>query len=160
MAARRRKPAQVPEEVLRVRHLIALDATNVMRRLDARVDEMVSLFSRLRDRTPMLETIRSSFATCTFHDLTRLTIAEQSAVNAFYESLAELRWYLSYTEEMPQQVRKNVTRHHRLLQSAYLRLLDGLGAPSAEAGPVVDSEVIEREVPALVSGAPPRPPSR
>ena len=63
------KAASAPQ---RVRHLIALDASNVMRRLEARHAEMVALFSRLRDRAPMLETVHSWFDTAGFPFPTQL----------------------------------------------------------------------------------------
>lgn len=38
----------------RVRHLLALDAAAVMRRLNDRRDEMVTIFSRQRDREALV----------------------------------------------------------------------------------------------------------
>src|SRR5688572_27011204 len=87
-----------------VRNLIALDAANVLRRLVSRHQDMVGRFSRLRDRAPMLETVKSWFLTISFADLSSLSPEEQGAGNTFYEQLAELRWYLQYTEDMPTQV--------------------------------------------------------
>ncbi len=54
--SRKRAPAVDPRAA-RTRQLIALDATNVMRRLAARQEEMIALFSRLRDRAPLLQTL-------------------------------------------------------------------------------------------------------
>lgn len=125
---------------------------NVMRRLTARLDEMVSLFSRLRSRAPMLETVESSFGTASFAELCALSTAEQTAVNAFYESLGELRWYVSYTEDMPQLVRSTATQHLRRLEFAYTRLIELLGAPDSDAGPVVDVDFVETAPPAISSG--------
>jgi len=142
MAARRRTKAGKAAE--RIRHLIALDATNVMRRLEARQDEMVRLFSRLRDRTPMLETLANWFSSVQFEALAALDLRDQSAVNAYYESLGELRWYLQYTEDMPLTVRKTARQHLLRLQLAYANLVDALGRPSPEGAPVVDADVVAR----------------
>lgn len=143
MAARRKTRAD--ERADQVRHLIALDATNVLRRLAARHDEMVTLFSRLRSRAPLLETIASTFQTAEFEALAGLTRKEQTAVNAFYESLDELRWYLQYTEDMPLMVRKTATQHLLRLQRVYALLVAALGTPSPDASPVVEVEVVARE---------------
>lgn len=141
MASKRKTKAD--ERAERVRHLIALDATNVLRRLTARHDEMITLFSRLRTREPLLQTVASWFGSIDFDSLAALTRAEQVAVNAFYESLAELRWYLQYTEDMPLTVRKTALQHLRRLQLAYDGLVRALGPPSPDAGPVVEVEVEE-----------------
>ncbi|MDQ3264047.1 MAG: hypothetical protein M3Y59_10355 [Myxococcota bacterium] len=157
--ARRRTKAE--EAAARIRHLLALDATNVMRRLAARKDEMVTLFSRLRDRSPMLEPLASWFSSVQFEALATLDLREQSAVNAFYESLGELRWYLQYTEDMPLTVRKNAGLHLRRLELAYTHLVGALGLPSPEGAPVVDADVVHAEPAepaALVSGG--KPPVR
>lgn len=103
---------------------------------------MVSLFSRLRDRNPMLETVKSWFMTITFADLAALEPVEQAAVNAFYEQLGELRWYLQYTEDMPNQVHLKVAQRVLQLETAYRKLSAVIGPPDAEGAPVIDAEVV------------------
>ncbi|HUB10116.1 MAG TPA: hypothetical protein VMB50_24145 [Myxococcales bacterium] len=127
----------------RVRHLVALDAKNVMDRLSARLTEMVSLFSRLRDRGPLLLTVHSWFPSATFSDLAQLEPTEQRAVNAFYEVLGELRWYLQYTEDMPLQLQRQVGLLHGKLQESYADLTAVIGVPGERPG-FVDGEVVER----------------
>jgi hypothetical protein len=127
----------------RVRHLIAVDATNVMARLRGRQVEMVSLFSRMRDRSPLLGVIHSWFHSITFGDLVKVEPAEQRAINQFYELLGEVRWYLQYTEDMPLQVQKRVTLFMRQLETKYRRLIEVIGPPDAEGAPVVEATVVE-----------------
>lgn len=143
MAAR--KKTKLPDPSTRVRHLIATDATNVMTRLRKRGEEMVSLFSRNRDRTPMLETVRSWFFTVSFTELSLLEPAEQRAVNEFYEELDSLRWYMHYTEDMPGQVGLKLTQLVRSLEENHRRLTAAIGHPDAEGAPVVDAQVIGRK---------------
>ncbi|MBX5480300.1 MAG: hypothetical protein IRZ16_00405 [Myxococcaceae bacterium] len=128
-----------------MRHLIALDAQNVLRRLRARAEEMVSLFSRLRDRTPMIETARTWFLTITFSELSLLEPAEQKAVNAFYDALDELRWYLQYTEDMPGQVQTRLSQLLRALEEQHRALTLAIGHPDAEGARVVDAEVVRKK---------------
>lgn len=130
------------KEEQRVRQLIALDAANVMKRLTARSEEMISLFSRLRDRGPMLETVKSWFGTVTFAELALLDPPEQREVNAFYELLGEVRWYLQYTEEMPTQLRARIGQFMGQLEESYRALTAVIGPPDAEGAPVVDAEVV------------------
>src|SRR4051812_19933599 len=132
MAARRKAKARHSDSAARIRHLIALDASNVMRRLAARREQMVSLFSRLRDREPMLSTVHSWFETVEFNALLSLSPEEQRAVNDFHHVLGELRWYLRYTEDMPSTVRTIVTQHTRALAAEYAKLISVLGEIAAE----------------------------
>lgn len=140
MAARRKpKPPQLAE---RVRHLLALDAATVLQRLESRQDEMLTLFSRLRDRAPLLEAIQSAYASITFGELVALAPAEQLAVSTFFETLFELRWYLQYTEEMPQQVQLKLAQHLKRLRAAHQRLTAVIGPPDAHGAPVVEVKVV------------------
>jgi hypothetical protein len=137
----RAKKKAAPTEAERVRHLLALDASNVMRRLSTRHVEMSTLFSRLRDRAPMLEVVKTRMSTATFSELAVLTPAEQTAVNRFYEQLGELTWYLQYTDDMPVQVGLKVSGHLKQLEESHRGLSATIGPPDAEGAPVVEVEV-------------------
>ena len=147
--ARARSPSSPPADkgpslaLARVRHLIALDAANVVRRLNLRRMEMVSLFSRLRDRTPLLMSIDSWFSSISFGDLALLEPGEQRAVNQFYECLAELRWYLMYTEDMPLQVQRRVDARAGDLEAHHRLLMAVLATPRAK-GSVVEVPVVPK----------------
>ena len=142
MAARRTSKASA--EAKRVRHLIALDANNVMTRLAARHEAMVQRFSRHRDRAALVEPLSTWFSSITFGDLAALETREQRAISRFYESLDELRWYLSSTEDMPNQVTLTLSQSLRRLQSKYKELTQFIGLPEAEGAPVVDAVVVGR----------------
>jgi len=121
----------------RVRSLIALDATNVVERLGLRREEMVALFSRLRDRGPLLAAIESWFPSATFAELASLEPHEQRGVSQFYELLGELRWYARYTEDMPLQVAQKIDRLIAGLAEGRRLLLAVLEAPVSK-GKVVE----------------------
>lgn len=137
MATRRKSQ----DAARRVRHLIALDASNIMTRLRARQDEMVTLFSRTRDRSPLLGAIHTWFHTVTFGELASLEPDEQRAINQFYESLGELRWYLQYTEDMPLQVRTGVSQAMTELEAVHRRLTQVIGPADGQGTRVVDGQV-------------------
>lgn len=120
-----------------MRHLLALDAANVMHRLEARQHEMVSLFSRLRTREPMLQVVHSWFTTAGFGELAKLEPHEQRAVNAFHAELGELRWYLQYTEDMPSTVRTTLALHVKQLEAAHRALSQTIGTPDDEGHPII-----------------------
>jgi hypothetical protein len=144
-----RKPAST-ELAARVRHLIALDAANLMARIAARHEPMVSVFSRLRDRNPMLQTVHSWFLSVDFKELSALEPFEQNSVNQFYSLVGELRWYLQYTEDMPALVRQKVSNFVRRLVDAHVKLTAIIGPPDADGAPVIEGEVVVEVTPAAV----------
>ncbi|WP_037583046.1 hypothetical protein [Stigmatella aurantiaca] len=145
--ARRKKTDD--ETAHRVRNLIALDAALIMRRLEARRDEMFVLFSRLRSREPMLTTLATRFTSATFHDLVHLPEREQAVVHGFHERLDEMRWYFTYTEDMPSTVQQTFGVLYRRLEEAYRQLVVALGPPVSSQGTVVvEAEPVRREAPA------------
>lgn len=121
----------------RVRHLISLDAARVMRRLTSKQEEAVSLFSRLRTREALIELCRSDFTSAGFGDLARLDPAEQTAVQQFHDVLHELRWYVSYTEDMPSTVKSTVAQYVRRLDERHHVINATLGPPEAQGLRVV-----------------------
>ena len=139
-----RKKTAGPERPAHVRHLLAVDAANVVRRILARQEEMVALFSRRRDRTPMMEAVRSWFLSITFGELALLEPAEQKAVSQFYELLDELRWYLQYTEDMPTQVLQKVALYIGRLETSHRKLVAAIGPPSADGVAVVEARVVRK----------------
>ena len=144
--ARRKQPPPVDEKTLRVRNLIALDASALMRRLEARRAEMFVLFSRLRSREPMLQTLATRYTSATFQELVHLPVREQSVVDHFYECVDVLRWYFTYTEDMPSTAQQTFITLHRRLDEAYRKLLALQGPPASPDGvTVVEGEVLRRE---------------
>ncbi len=129
---------------MRVRHLLAIDSSNVMARLAARQDSMVGLFSRLRDREPMLAVLDTWFDTITFTELSTLNPTEQKSVNRFYELLAEVRWYLAYTEDMPGMVQTKLNAILRRLEASYRELVSVIGPPEADGARIVEVKVVSK----------------
>jgi hypothetical protein len=140
MASRRKTPSA--DAAKRVRHLISLDAFNLIGRLRTRRAEMVALFSRLRNRAPLLEAVRTWFDSVTFAELARLQPLEQQAISRFYEVHGELSWYLRYTEDMPLQIQLRLDEFWRRLEASHRRLTAAIGPPDAEGAPVVDAVVV------------------
>lgn len=126
-------------DTARVRHLLSQDATEVMKRLQAKQDEAVGLFSRLRTREGMIELCKSLYTGITFGELVRLEPAEQQAVQAFHHVLHELRWYVTYTEDMPSTVKSTVTLYVSRLEDLHRQLNAVIGPPEAKGARVVDS---------------------
>lgn len=143
-AKKKKKPAtkRAPRstaESTRVRHLLSLDAERVMKRLAAKQDEAVGLFSRLRTREALIELCRADFTSAPFAELAKLEPKEQAASAAFHEVLHELRWYVSYTEDMPSTVKLTVSQYVRRLDELHHALRVTLGPPEALGHRVIDA---------------------
>ena len=118
----------------RIRNLIALDAQGVMARLEQRKDEMIAMFSRHRDREPLLSPLRSWVPSASFQEIVLLGPEQQAAVAAFYETLDSLSWYFRYTSDMPGTAQLTFAAHRKRLREAYQILQDALG-PAREPKP-------------------------
>jgi hypothetical protein len=123
----------VPEALVRTAHLVSLDATNLVRRLDERQLEMVSAFSRLRDREALLGAMRNYGLSARFEDVAVLPVPAQEAVVAFYERVDELRWYFQFTTDMPGTLAETFTLHRRRLKEAHEQLSAALVAATEPA---------------------------
>ena len=124
----------MPEAVVRTAHLVAVDSTNLVRRLEDRHHEMISAFSRLRDREALLGAMRNYGLSARFEDVAALPAEAQAAVIAFYERVDDLRWYFQFTTDMPGTLAEIFTMHRRRLKEAHEALAAALEAatePSA-----------------------------
>ena len=115
-----------------------------MKRLATRQTEMVRLFSRLRDRSPLLDVVHSWFQTITFTELAAIEPHEQKAVNVFFDLLGDLRWYLQYTEDMPLQVQQRVVKFVLELRAAHRVLTEVIGPVDAEGAEVIEAKVLRK----------------
>lgn len=113
----------------RIRHLIVLDAQGVVRRLSAQLGAMIELFSRHRDRDPLLAPLRSWIPSATFAQLAELEPDEQRALGQFLEELEALRWYCRYTDDMPNTAQARLARFAGQLESAARALIDTIHLP-------------------------------
>jgi hypothetical protein len=122
----------------RVRHLISQDAAEVLRKLQSKQDEAVGLFSRLRTREGMIDLCKSLYTGITFGELVRLEPSEQEAVHAFHHVLHELRWYVTYTEDMPSTVKSTVTLYVSRLEDLHRQLNSVIGPPEAKGARIIE----------------------
>ncbi len=107
------------DAAIRSMHLVALDSTNLVRRLEERHLEMVSVFSRLRDREGLVGAMRNYGLSARFEDVSVLPPAVQTAVTQFYEVVDELRWYFQFTTDMPGTLAERFAGHRKRLEEAH-----------------------------------------
>lgn len=120
----------LPDASVRTMHLVALDATSLLRRLEERHLEMLSAFSRLRDREGLLATMRCFGLSARFEDLAVVGPEVQDAVTRFYDLVDDLRWYFQFTTDMPGTLAQKFADHRRRLAEAHGELTRALEAAS------------------------------
>ena len=79
------------------------------------------------------------YTSAPFAELAKLEPKEQAATAAFHEVLHELRWYVSYTEDMPSTVKLTVSQYVRRLDELHHALRVTLGPPEALGHRVIDA---------------------
>lgn len=142
--------SQLPE---RLRQLLAMEVDRIVDDLEVRRGFLVEIWSRHRDRGPLLDTVFSRWRTLALADLALLDAEAMVACEAFYRELDELRLYFQFTQDMPTTLDE---RYEEALNrvSAYgilaVRLLGG-----APTRPIVEfaemaNEVIETRTPSLL----------
>jgi hypothetical protein len=129
--------ARRPSEKERIRNLIALDADGLMKRLGERKDEMIAMFSRHREREPLLSPLNTWVPSATFQEIAVLAPEQQGAVARFYEELDGLRWYFRYTSDMPGTAQQIFAHHLKRLAASYQELRGAIGpaVPPPPASP-------------------------
>lgn len=136
----------------RLRRLLALEVSRIVEDLDVRRSILVELWSRQRDRGPLLETVFSRWRTLSMIDLALVDADAMLACEAFYRELDDLRLYFQFTQDMPTTLEE---RYNEALMriTAYGRLAVGLlgGTPGR---PLVEFEEVEPAPPPSLPGAP------
>jgi hypothetical protein len=92
------------ELTLRVLTLLKIDANNVLNRIVERRSEYIEVFAlrRTREHFPLIFDNRYNAAS--LRDLTHCSIETINALDHFYLTIDQLRWYLFCTEDMPNTV--------------------------------------------------------
>lgn len=103
----------------RVLLLIRLDAHRLYERLKYRAAEYIGIFALKRNRDHFHDVFRSRYDGTTIDDLKHCSEEALVAIDNFYASVEELRWYLFHTEDMPNTVDETVQRHLHELDRLY-----------------------------------------
>jgi hypothetical protein len=136
----KRKSTKASHAPSPIRHVITLEATSLMLRLAQRQGEMVSLFSRLRDREALLAPFHSLLDSIAFESVASLTEPEQKSLSDFRELIHEMKWYLKFTEDMPTGVQLKLTSFIKRLEAAYAELSWALKNHQVVEGKVVKAK--------------------
>lgn len=129
-------PARTPARVRRLKLLLALEITRIVRDLEERTEFLATVWSRHRTRQAFADTVYSRWRTLTMTDLVGLDEATLTAVETFYDELESLRVYLAYTEDMPTTLEEVYATRLRRLRLRSLPALDALGGAPERPAPL------------------------
>lgn len=92
------------ELTLRVLTLLKIDAKNVLDRIVDRRTDYIEVFAlrRTREHFPLI--FDNRYNSASLRDLTHCSIETINALDHFYLTIDQLRWYLFCTEDMPNTV--------------------------------------------------------
>lgn len=100
----------------RLRRLIAIEIDRIVEDLEIRRAFLVDVWSRHRDRGPLLDTVFSRWRTLGMTDLALIESDTIVVCEAFYRELDDLRMYLQFTQDMPttldERLQKALVRIH------------------------------------------------
>ncbi len=103
----------------RVVLLLKIDAENVFNRLNERLDDSMRVFSQKRTREHFSELFVTRYFGVSLADLSFCTEDVIIALDNFYKTVDEMRWYLSVTEDMPSTVNDKARYFFRELTKQY-----------------------------------------
>ncbi|MEQ1501892.1 MAG: hypothetical protein ABMB14_06660 [Myxococcota bacterium] len=150
--------SELPE---RLRRLLAIEIERIAEDLEIRRGFLVEIWSRHRDRGPLLDTIFSRWRTLALADLALIDADAVVACEAFYRELDELRLYFQFTQDMPTTLDERFAEAYRRI-AAYAELAVRLlgGAPERPLVEIPDEAELVRPTPSgtgLLELVPPPP---
>lgn len=146
--------SELPE---RLRQLVAMEIERVVDDLTSRREFLLEIWSRHRDRTPLLDTIFTRWRSVAMTDLALLPTEAIAACELFHRELEELRLYFRFTEDMPTTMGDVYTGAlARITEAGALAVRMLGGAPPR---PVIDFTEIASAIPRLSLLTPPPEPS-
>lgn len=100
------------EEELQQKYLLLLkiDSKNLLGRIETRFSEVMDDFSLKRDRSIFREIFFSRYEKMTMSELAHLSSEIIELANSYYQSVNELYWYVSHTQDMPNTIEDEATR--------------------------------------------------
>ncbi len=128
-------PPRTPARARRLKLLLALEITRVVRDLGERTEFLATVWSRYRTRNAFLDTVFSRWRTLEVTDMVLLDEATILAVEGFYDELESLRTYLTYTEDMPRTLEDMYALRLRRLRQRAAPAVEALGGEPARPHP-------------------------
>lgn len=112
----------ISEESQRILLLIKLDATSLYDRITTRESEYLTLFALKRTREHFPEIFNNRYQDLGINDLKHCAQETIIAVDAFYNFIEKMYWYLKITEDMPNTVEDKLFQDIKSLKKLYERL--------------------------------------
>ena len=106
--------------------LISLDAENLFRRILDKQEESLMILNFKRTRKHFEDLFQSKYGQMSVHDLKELKESTIYALGHFYEEVAELKWYLLHTQELPAMIHDHTTAAIKKLNISFNELMQNI----------------------------------
>ena len=116
------------KEIIKMMSIIQNDSNSLYDRLISREKEYLKILSLKRTRSHFQELFKSHYDTIRIEELKCFSVDLINAINSFYLVVADLKWYLSYTEDMPMVVQDKIEIELKNLDKCYSTLKTYLSA--------------------------------
>lgn len=106
----------------RILYAILCDTKSLSKRVIARKDDYISIFAMKRTREHFERIFRSKFDQTTVELLSHCPENIIELFYRFHDHCEQLKWYLIYTEDMPNAIDEGITRDIHLIETVYAEL--------------------------------------
>lgn len=114
--------------------IVQEDMQELMRRLNARMEDGFRIFSQKRTRNHFEQIFFSRYKTFSMEILKDINAENYQDVISFYENIDDLYWYLMSTEDMPAMVETNVRSTLKKINSLYAMAIEKFVVESSDIG--------------------------
>lgn len=99
--------------------LFKLDVQSLYGRLTLRKDEYIEIFAMKRNRAHFNTIFGNKYETASLAELSYCAEETITALSQFFLHVEEIKWYLDHTQDMPNLIEDELTRHFHMLTQYY-----------------------------------------
>lgn len=132
--------SKIDEKSQRLLLLLKLDAKNLFNRIKYRKIEYITILAVKRNRTHFQDIFYTRYNQIMFDSLLGCSTDVITALDQYYSTVEEMKWYLNHTEDMTNTVEDKVQRFEKNLETHYQTLVLYI---DAELG--IDSALEEKD---------------
>lgn len=121
------------DKEIRLVLLLKLEINRIIDDINTKKDILYKLWSKERTREPLISVLKSRFYDLSFTDLMFLEKDLNVELDRFYRALSDFKFYVTYTEDMPQTMKNTFNMHFKSLNLLAIKLLNNLSKKLKES---------------------------
>jgi len=143
---------ELESQNIATRFLLALklDAKRMLERTSDRSSVYLQVFALQRRRDHFEDIFTNRYKNCTLMELAQYCNEDTiNALDVFYNTALDIKWYLDHTQDMPKMIEDNLGRFIRVMQDQFDLLAEqidkSIGIVTPPPLDIPDSEIIAHE---------------